>query len=348
MEYTTAFYILWGILLPVLLVVLSFLTTFAFSRYILNRRRIEIRLLPLLIWFLVFILLLPSLVDGLMYPLALTTNSNVTHKAAGVITDIQRGPQYPCYLRSSTVGFVGGALWTIDNNAYFVPESNMISGTWVAIDWMGTQSERVVLKWIEIKPEEATAYQDTTALGDPQPDSEETETNLTVAYFVWYCSFFLFLLLLAVQHFLGLRIAEYLKRKDTEYRDGICSNWYGFLFMGAGFASLVGMATGWSLAGWTGIWIILCIGGIPIAYFLSVKRFTKLVFQDNGFSVCTFGKNKYYRFSDVQSVNWDLPRTTWNRHLVITMQGGLEFIFEQPFFWGLENAYSRIHSGKMG
>lgn len=340
MEFSKSDYGFVGIFLPVATFLVIIMGAFFVSKYLASKKYHWRTII--FAWVIVLVLLLHGLSTysyGFTYPIsaALQTDA-VQYITVGSVEQVQSAPCPPIYFNPISGKFSPAKFISVDGVRFYMPYCDIEIGQTVELRW--ATGEHVVYAYRILSDEEI--YESCTyPIAPPNPSHQHnssTQVGLTLAI----VSAILLALAVALQYPLGKAMSPYFAKKDRDVRDIIHPNRFGLLYVCTQLFLMCGILGGLALRGFGGVIIVFLIGAVFIGR-LVLKKQTTTAFLEGDLLIVKDWETEYRIERDsVKTIEFVASRLPYNRCLMLTLENGMVFRFEQENFYGLESMYAKL------
>lgn len=340
MEFSKSDYGFVGIFLPVVVFLVIIAGTFFISRYF-SSKKYHWRTI-IFIWVIVLALLLYGLFTysyGFTFPVsaALQTDT-VQYITVGSVEQVQSAPYPPIYFNPISKKFGPASFITVDGVCFYLPYCDIEIGQTVELRW--ATGEHVVYSY-RILPDEEIHESCTYPIAPPNfshQHNSNTQLGLTLAI----ASTILLALAVALQYPLGKVMSPYFAKKDREIRDIIHPNRFGLLYVCTQLFLMCGILGGLALQGFGEAIIVLLIGAAFIGRLVLKKQTTTAFLAEDLLVVKDWENECRIERESIKTIKFVASRLPYNRCLILILENGMIFRFEQENFYGLESMHTKL------
>lgn len=335
-------YILFGVLIPFIIIVLSFSIALVITNHLSKKKSsTPIIILPLICWLLIFLISVFLWSDAFKYPIcALVQHNSNRYITAGYVENIEELPAPPVYYDNVSNTLTEGKLITVNGTNYFIPFCNFDVGDAVELTW-GTD-EKVVYKY-SVKAMLSESEIGTRLISNNKAVKKNLVNKNVYQSISWF-SFIIFDIIVLIRYFFDKKISNFLIEKDKKITNMIVPNVMGVCIFSLTFVPFLVVLICQIILGFYGVLLIL-IFIISVWAILIIKKLNiKLIINNDYIIIKEFKKNKVIKKDEVAIVSFVQSRFLRNnRCLVILLNNGEKFEFEQQDFWGLTSIYDILN-----
>lgn len=344
MEYRIA-YLLWGIVIPVMVLISSFAFTLLIAIYLKKRKYSTVLILtPLIIWPLVLSYVLAFVLSGIWAPLDAATASKENRRyLVGRVEKTLPYAKQPFYLTSDG-SWTKGHLITIHSESYFIPDNAPEVGQWVEIEY--TEQEHAVLNIHPLSEEQGKLNETTGRPLFELTGGKDIEFDVKAGSTLYYTGIIMILVSILGRTFFGPRYMKLLHDKDFGYRNGVRPNmvsilvdiipllWFELV--------IVGLSIGWN----SNDYLLFTVVLIALGFIPASKLFSSLELDGEWIIYKSIGKTQRFHISTVSQISWDYEGKNSQNGLRIAFINGLTLFFAQQYYLGLHNFARQVKMRK--
>lgn len=340
-------YILWGILVPLVLVIAALFAATALSMRMTRKGYGRFAaFVPLLVWVLPLLYIVLGCFQGFHYPISVAINaSDPLYRTVGQISQKSPGPILPIYFTDGIGKPSCGTFIVVENHTYFLPNTaDLEIGQWVSLDFEPT--ERAVLSCQVLSPEEGMASQVMDAEiipNDPKPVQKTDSLSAQIGRWIWYASGVIFVSFVVGEIVFRDKQGVFLQQYDHCSQSGVHPSKLGRIRTLGEILPLYGMMFGWFLNGATEILVAGGIAAVPMLCVITIKQTTHIEIKNDCLVYRVLGKRHVYDINQV-SASWRWKGTAKIRCLEIQFPDRPCISLEQIYYQGLYDTYQQMKS----